>query len=55
MQLEGNCVQGCNELWLQLAKEVLENNGIILKSFQQAVIRMGKASQYYDHRASQLW
>lgn len=37
---EGNCVEGCNGLWLQLAKEVLENNGIILKSFQQAVINL---------------
>ena len=57
---EGNCVEGCNGLWLQLAKEVLENNGIILKSFQQAVINLltkgrGKyRNQYYDHRASQL-
>ena len=37
---EDNCVEGCNGLWLQLAKEVLENNGIILKSFQQAVINL---------------
>ena len=37
---EGNCVEGCNGLWLQLAKEVVENNGIILKSFQQAVINL---------------
>ena len=37
---EGNCVEGCNGLWLQLGKEVLENNGIILKSFQQAVINL---------------
>ena len=37
---EGSCVEGCNRLWLQLAKEVLDNNGVILKSFQQAVINL---------------
>ena len=35
---EGNCVKGCNGLWLQLAKELFEYNGIIIRSFQQAVI-----------------
>ena len=36
---EGSCVGGCEELWVQLAKEVLHNNGtIILQSFQQAII-----------------
>ena len=37
---EGNCIKGCNELLLQLEKEVHENNRIILKSFQQAVINL---------------
>ena len=35
---EGSCIEGCNGIWLQLAKEVLENNGIILTAFQQAII-----------------
>ena len=35
---EGSCVEGCNGLWSQLAKKVLDNNGVILRSFQQAVI-----------------
>ena len=37
---ESSCVEGCNGLWLQLAKEVFDNNGVILKSFQQAVINL---------------
>lgn len=37
---EGSCVEGCNGVWLQLAKELLENNGIIRSSFQQAVINL---------------
>lgn len=37
---EGSCVEGCNGLWLQLAKEVLDNNGVILRSFQQAVLNL---------------
>jgi stage III sporulation protein SpoIIIAA len=35
---EGSCVGGCEGLWVQLAKEILQNNGIILQSFQQAII-----------------
>ncbi len=35
---ESSCVDSCNGVWLELTKEVLENNGIILQSFQQALI-----------------
>ncbi len=37
---ESSYVDGCNSVWLELAKEVLENNGIILQSFQQAIIHL---------------
>ena len=34
---EGNCAEGCNGEWLDCAKEVLQNNGLSVAVFREAV------------------
>ena len=37
-----DCRAGCNGVWLQCAKQILENNGIDKRKFGQAVVDLLK-------------